>query len=216
MAEKKPAKKAARRVRKSVKPTPDPAEPLLPTGIGDDLIPGSMLIRYEQFVESYLETLDCADAAKVAGWVGKNRAAQKSLGGALLRNPYIATRIQQQYRSIIAKTGANPERVWEEIAYTAFCDPRQAYDEDGNPLPMPKIPEAVARAITGRKKVVKTFGEDGESVEEELKFGGKDAALDKLIRLHRMADNDKYVVVTGEEFVQAMEEGRKRVGSRGQ
>ena len=35
-----------------------------------------------------------------------------------------------------------------------------------------------------------------------------------LVRLHRMTDNDKYVLVGGEEFLQAMEEGRARASNR--
>ena len=206
------AKKSAKRT--TVKPKPHDDEPKLPTGIGDDLIPVSMLVRYTTFVTHYLETLDCAAAAKEAGWVGKNAAAQKALGGNLLRNPYIRTMIEQQYRAIIAKTGATVERVWQEIAGIAFFDPAEAFDANGDPLPIPQIPEHVRRVIAGRKKVVKTFGEDGESVEEELKFASKDAALDKLMRLHRMTDNDKFVMVTGEEFVRAMEEGRERASNR--
>lgn len=208
----KATKKSA---RKAVKPKPVPEEPKLPTGIGDDRIPVSMLMRYNTFVAHYLETLDCAAAAKEAGWIGKSAPAQRAIGGNLLRNPYIATAIDRQYRAIIAKTGATTERIWEEISYIAFLDPSEAYSPGGDPLPIPDIPEHVRRAITGRKKVVKTFGEDGESVEEELKFAGKDAALDKLMKLHRMTDNDKFVVVNGEEFLQAMEEGRERASNRG-
>ena len=96
----------------------------------------------------------------------------------------------------------------------AFLDPAEAFDESGNPKAIPEIPEHVRRCITGRKKVVKQFGEDGSSEEEELKFAGKQAALDMLVRLHRMTDNDKYVLVGGEEFLQAMEEGRARASNR--
>ena len=198
----------------SKRPVVAPDEPLLPTGIGDDLIPVSILVRYNTFVSHYLETLDCAEAAKVAGWVGKNTAAQKSFGRHLLNNPYVRTMIDQQYRAIIAKTKATTERVWEEISNIAFLDPVEAYDESGNVKPLSEIPEHVRRAITSRKRTVKTFGEDGESVEEEIKFAGKDAALNKLMQLHRMADNDKMVIVSGDDFLKAMEEGRERAASR--
>ena len=106
------------------------------------------------------------------------------------------------------------ERVWEELTHIAFLDPAEAFDESGNPKAIPEIPEHVRRCITGRKKVVKQFGEDGSSEEEELKFAGKQAALDMLVRLHRMTDNDKYVLVGGEEFLQALEEGRARASNR--
>lgn len=190
--------------------------PKLPTGVGDDLIPVDLLLRYNTFVEHYLNTLDSCEAVVAAKFAdaGEARVRKAAYASRLLRNPYIRTRIENQYRSIIAKTGATVERVWEEIAYAAFCDPRRAYGPDGAPLPMNEIPEDVARAITGRKKVVKTFGEDGSSEEEEIKFAGKDAALEKLIRLHKMTDNDKYVLVNGEEFLAAMNEGRERAGKR--
>lgn len=209
-AKKKPAKKAAPRRKPEAEP-----ELLLPTGIGDDRIPLELLLRYNTFVEHYMQSFDCVAAGKEAGFVGKNAQAQKTIGGHLLRNPYVRTRIERQYQSIIAKTGATVERIWEEITHIAFFDPAEAFGPNGDPLPIPDIPEHVRRVIAGRKKVVKTFGEDGESVEEELKFASKDAALDKLMKLHRMTDNDKYVVVGGEEFLQAMQEGRERAASRG-
>ena len=206
-------KQAAKKADKPARERPEP-ELLLPSGVNDDLIPVDVLMRYNTFVEVYLQTLDCAAAAKAAGWVGKNEASQKAIGGQLLRNPYIRTRIERQYQSIIVKTGATVERVWEELTHIAFLDPAEAFDESGNPKAIPEIPEHVRRCITCRKKVVKQFGEDGSSEEEELKFAGKQAALDMLVRLHRMADNDKYVLIGGEEFLQAMEEGRARASNR--
>ena len=215
MTPKKPSKKKA--PKQSVRPVPKPDEPHLPTGVGGDRIPLSMLLRYNTFVELYMESFDCAGAAKEAGWVGMNAAAQKAMGGALLRVPYIATRIEQQYRAIMAKTGATVERIWEEISYMALLDPSVFYDADGNVKPMSEIPEEARRALTGMKVKEGTIGDDGSFVERELKFAGKDAALDKLMRLHRMTDNDKYVIVGGEEFLQRMQEGRERaaVGNRG-
>ena len=210
-AKKKPKPKKAATPRQRAQPEP---EIVLPTGVNGDLIPVDLLLRYNTFVEVYLQSLDCAAAAKAAGWVGKNEAAQKAYGARLLANPYVRTRIEQQYKAIIAKTGATVERVWEELSYIAFLDPAEAFGPGGDPLPIPDIPEPVRRCITGRKKVVKTFGEDGESVEEELKFAGKQSALDMMVRLHRMADNDKYVLIGGEEFLQAMEEGRARASNR--
>lgn len=204
---KAPAKKKAAKKAVTVRPpAPDPEEPHLPTGIGDDLIPVSMLVRYTTFVEHYLQTLDCAAAAKEAGWIGKNAAAQRSLGGRLLHNPQVRTMIERQYRAIMAKTGATVERVWEEISYVAFCDPADAYDDKGRVKLPSEMPEHVRRALTKYKE-----GEFGV----EVAFGGKDAALDKLMRMHKMADNDKMVLVNGDEFVRAMEEGRQRAERRG-
>ena len=216
MAVKKAAAKSKPkpRAKPAAKAAPRNDELLLPTGINGDLIPLDLLLRYNTFVEQYLLSLNCAEAARAGGWVGKNDAAQRALGARLLENPYVRTRIEQQYRAIIAKTGATVERVWEELSYIAFLDPAEAFDAAGNPLPVGDIPEHIRRCITGRKKVVKQFGKDGSSEEEELKFSGKQPALDMMVRLHRMADNDKYVLVNGEEFLAAMEEGRARAAGR--
>lgn len=213
----KPKKKPARTTTHKVaaEHRDEPVLPM-PTGEGDDLIPVSILVRYNTFVSHYLDTLDLVEASKQAGWVGKNVQAQRALGGALLRNPYVRTMIERQYQAIIAKTAATTERVWQEIAGIAFLDPAEAFNPDGTPKPMEEMPEHVRRAIIGRKRKVMTFGEDGEAVEEEIKFASKDAALEKLMRLHRMTDNDKYVLVSGDEFVAAMEEGRQRAAGRGQ
>lgn len=218
---KKPAKTAVKKAqakrRRVALTSPDnaPADDVrLPTGVGDDFIPGSVLIKYATFVQHYLETGDAPEAAAKAGYVGANAQAQKALGARLLENPYVKQMVAAQYAAILAKTGATVERVWQEITHTAFFDPAEAYDEHGEPLPMDQIPEHVRRAITGYKTTRKTFGEDGEVEERELKFGGKDAALDKLMKLHRMVDNDKLVVLDGEQFIKAMEKGRERAGQR--
>ncbi len=215
----KPAKPAAKkrgttaRAKKPVKTQEEPSINL--PGLDGSMIPLDTLLKYGTFVEVYLQTLDCAEAARQAGFVGTSPASQKAIGGNLLRVPHIATMIEQQYKAIIAKTGATPERVWQEIAAVAFLDPAVFYDEDGNVKPMDEIPEQARRAITGMKVKTGTIGEDGEFTERELKHASKDAALAKLMALHRMTDNDKYVVVGGEEFLAAMEEGRSRAANRG-
>lgn len=215
-AKERPAKKSAGRKRKLGIPRDEkgPELPPLPTGEGGDLIPLSMLLRYNTFVEVYMQDLDGPAAAAAAGWDCKgNKKAQAAHARWLLANPYIRTRIEQQYRAIMAKTDATVERVWEEISYIAFLDPADVFNDDGTPRALEDMPERARRAITGRKRKV-TTGEEFETVEEEVKFAGKDAALEKLMRLHRMTDNDKMVLVNGEEFLRAMEEGRERAAGR--
>lgn len=207
----KPAPRKPRRKPPASTPAAAPADDvLLPSGVGDDFIPGTMLVKYAAFVAAYLETGDAVEAVKTAGFPFANTQAQKAIASQLLRNPYVRQRIAEQYQAILAKTGATVERVWQEIARTAFADPGAAYGEDGEPLPMHAIPEETRRAITGYKVVEKTFGDD-TSVEKQVTFGGKDAALDKLMKLHRMVDTDKLVVLNGDDFLKAMEAGRERV-----
>ena len=224
MTPKLPAKKARNAPAKkapTAKLRPDETDTLyLPDGTdGPDgfasLIPAAFLLKYDTFVSEYLTSGDAPAAAKIAGFVGKNDQSQKAIGGALLRNVYVATLIHERARSLMAKHRITAERVWEEIAHTAFLDPGEAYNEDGSPKKVPDMPEHVRRAIVGYKEVEKTFGEDGHSLEREIKFNGKDAAIDKLMKLLRMVDQDKLVIVDGQDFLNAMEEGRERARAGG-
>ena len=206
-------------------PEPEPEEDLEPLPVlefefevpggtvSGPIVPLDKMIQYQKFVGEYLQTLDGAEAAKAAG-LGTTRAQQQGHASALLRNPVVRTMIERQYRAIMVKTSASVERVWEEIAYAAFLDPGVLYNEDGEALPMAEIPEYARRALTEYKVKEGTIGEDGAFIERTLKFGSKDRAIEKLMRLHRMVDNDKMVLVNGDEFLAAMEEGRQRAASR--
>ena len=219
MPPKLPAKKARNAPAKkapTAKLRPDETDDIyLPDGTGGadgiaPLIPAAFLLKYDTFVGEYLQTGDAPAAAKVAGFVGKNDQSQKAIASQLLRNVYVQTLVQERARSLMARHRITADRIWEEIAHAAFLDPGLAYNEDGSPKKVPDMPEHVRRAITGYKEVEKTFGEDGSSLEREIKFGGKDAAIDKLMKLMRMVDSDKLVIIDGQDFLTAMEEGRER------
>ena len=212
---KKPRKKPAKAPNAKAKLRPDDTDEIyLPDGTAHDgiegLIPVAFLIKYDAFVAEYLMSGDAPAAAKTAGFVGRNDQSQKAIASRLLQIPHVRTLIHQQAKATMAKSRITVERVYEEVAYTAFLDPGAAYSETGEPLPIGEMPEEVRRALTGYKVTEKTFGEDGSSIEREVKFGGKADALDKLMKLLRMVDNDKLVIVDGEEFQRAMEEGRER------
>lgn len=184
--------------------------------LGAQFIPTVTLVKMHNFVMHYLETGDSVESVVKAGFAAETDDIQRKRGmvSGLLKNDYVKRLLTAQYESIIAKTGATVERVWQEYARIAFCDIGDAYDEHGEPLKFSEMPEDVRRAITGYKVVVKTFGEDGDSVEKEMKFAGKTHALDQLARLHRMLDNDKLVIMDGAEFQQQMQEGRARAAAR--
>lgn len=200
-----------------VKPPRPPKEPELhhfPDETTHRFVPTATLVKYYKFVELYLETGDALAASRDAGFVGSSRSAQAAIVGGLLNNSVVARILTEQYEAVKAKTGATVEKVWQEYSRIAFVDPGRAYDENGEPLPPSQMDEDVRRAVSGYKVVKKVFGEDGESVEKELKFGGKMEALSQLTRLHRLLDNDKLVVLNGEEFIQSMMEGRQRAAGR--
>lgn len=208
--DKPPRKPAKRKPVASVKAAP-PDDPVIEGPLGD-FIPVTMLVKYSDFVRLYLETGDSIGSAKKAMLMPDDIAPQSARATVrgILHNPHVVEMLTTQYKAILAKTGATVERVWEEIAYAAFLDPAVFYDGEGNVKPMTEIPEAARRAITGMKVKTGTIGEDGEFTERELKHGGKDAALEKLMRLHRMVDQDKLVVVDGDEWMRKINEGQKR------
>lgn len=219
MAPKPTTKKPAPKKRTGIKPAPDEIHhfPDNSTGpLGANWIPTATLVKMHNFVMHYLETGDSVGSVVKAGFCEEADNVQRKRGmvNGLLQNDYVKRLLTSQFEAIVAKTGATVERIWQEYARIAFVDIGKAYDEDNNPLPFSKMPEEVRRAITGYKVVVKTFGEDGESVEKELKFSGKTEALGQLARLHRMLDNDKLVIMDGAEFQQAMQEGRERAARR--
>lgn len=74
------------------------------------------------------------------------------------------------------------ERVLKEYARIAFADIAQAYDEGGNLLPVPKMPEDIRRALTG-VEITELYGY-GERIGQlkKVRFAQKVSALDSLAR----------------------------------
>lgn len=200
----------------SIKAAP-PDDPKIEGPLGD-FVPVTMLVRYADFVRDYLDTGDSIGSAIKAKLIPETANAQSARATVrgILHNPVVVKMLQDQYRSIVAKTGATVERVWEEITHIAFLDPAVFYDEKGEVRPIGDMPESARRALTGMKVKTGTIGEDGEFVERELKYAGKHSAIEQLIRLHRMVDQDKLVVVDGDEWMRRVREGRDRAQARKQ
>lgn len=213
---KAPAKKPApsRRARAVagdlVNPERAIAEELnLPTGRDGQLVPISEMLKYQLFVSSYLTDGNATKAARDAGYVASNDAALRKVAQRLLENDLVKEMITLQYQALKVKYMATPERIWQEVAQIAFCDPLNAYDETGELLPMNRIDEATRRAMNGYEIEERTFGE-ATVVTRKAKFGDKLAALNTLMKLNGMLKDDRLVVLGGEEFMQAMAEGRAR------
>lgn len=151
------------------------------------IVPTPILLRFQVFVGHYLCCLNAAEAARRTGFY-KHPARS---GADLLRHPEVQKLLYEQQRSLLAKIGVTAERIWAEYARIAFLDPAEAFEENGEFKPIPDIPEEIRRAITSYKVKRMSFGEDGESVERELKFAGKQAALDKLAQLAGLTKSDE-------------------------
>jgi phage terminase small subunit len=74
------------------------------------------------------------------------------------------------------------ERVLREYARIAFADIAQAYDADGNLLPVQQMPEDIRRVLTG-VEIAELFNE-GEQIGrlKKVRFAPKVPALDSLAK----------------------------------
>lgn len=134
-------------------------------------------IKQELFCNEYLTDLNGCQAAIRAGYSKKTAQEQSSR---LLSTVKVQKRLSELMKSRSDKTKITNERVLIEIARIAFNDPRRAFDQNGNLLPIKDWPEDVAAAISSIKiNETKIAGsDDGVITTKEIKFWSKDKQLE--------------------------------------
>lgn len=172
------------------------------------------IFRREAFAQAYVALGTGAAAARKAGYTGSTRVIAIQ-ANRLMHEPAVRERIAQIQRDLIAETGLTQRMVLAELSRIAFMDIRKIVDENGELLPLNTIDEDTARAMTCYKVTQKTFGEDGESVEKEVKFASKESALEKIgkhlgLWKQEGGGGEQF---TPEAFVKALLEARERVNS---
>ena len=131
-----------------------------------------MTERQKLFCEEYLLDLNATQAAIRAGYSPKGNAC------ALMAKPQIKEYIEKAIAERSRRTGANADRVIEELARIAFVKPAEVVD-----LRTGRVKEDVSQddiAAISQVKVKQTNGEDWDSVEREVKFADKLKALELL------------------------------------
>jgi len=167
------------------------------------------LLRREAFAQAYVALGTQVGAARRAGYTGDNI---RKTAGRLMNEPAVRARIAEIQKDMIRRIQVDQTTVLAELTRIAFADPGKIVDERGELLPLNDIPEDTRRALAGYKVTRKVFGEDGESVEREVKFINKEGALDKLGKhLGLWKGDDDGGKFTAEAFVKAMLEARERV-----
>ena len=129
--------------------------------------------RQERFVAEYLVDLNGTQAAIRAGY---SATGANVTGVRLLSNPTVAARIAAGKERQAERLEVKADTVLRELLRIATADLSQAFDEDGNLLPIPQMPEDVRRAVAGMK--VRT--DDDGAVLREVKFWDKNKALELL------------------------------------
>jgi phage terminase small subunit len=95
----------------------------------------------------------------------------------LLKNTKVIQRLAELNKPFLDNANITKERVLLEVARLAFSDPRKAFDENGNLLPVNDWPDEVAAAISG--------------IETEELFEGRGESREKVGLTHKIKFWDK-------------------------
>jgi len=127
------------------------------------------------------------NAKRAALSAGYSKSSAHDTGWKLLKKPEIQAEIKRLIKIREKKLNITDKRIIEELAMSAFSDPRDYYDENGNLLPIQELSERAAKALaefTVRK------GKDGDMI-IKIKRNNKLSALETLARIHNMFYNDQ-------------------------
>lgn len=135
--------------------------------------------KQQLFVQEYVVDLNATQAAIRAGY---SRKTACKIGSENLQKPDIQAAIAEYQKERFESIDLSAEMVLKEMARIAFVDIRKAFDENGNLLSIPDLPEDIARAIAGIDvSTWKEKGEDGgEEVTKKIKLIDKRPALESL------------------------------------
>lgn len=143
--------------------------------------------RERRFVEEYILDPNATQAYRRA-FGTKSYAAAAVAGSNLLKNPNVAAEIAAARKAQSARTRITADRVLKEVAGIGFADAGDLFGEDGQLMPVKKMPAPIRRAVQAVKvKKTKLYGAPGEGPtgEEEIvevKLASKDAALGRLMK----------------------------------
>lgn len=169
--------------------------------------------KQQRFVAEYLVDLNATQAAVRAGyaaqWAEKNACR-------LTGNYGVARAIAAGKGRQLASAELSAARVLEELRRIAFCQPGGFVDENGNHLPIHKLPPEQAAALASFELVLKN-AKAGDGVTDtvlKMKAWDKVKALELLAKhfkllteVHEIRDEDKLLAL--------LDAGRARNAARG-
>lgn len=135
--------------------------------------------RQEQFAQHYALNGHTGKAAQDAGFA-------RASGWALANNPAVQARVAEIVGRRFAKASITADRVVMELARIAFSDIRDLYDDNGDLLPPPDLPDDVAAIVSRIKVELKGRYVEGEErsviAVVDVKLADKMAALTILAK----------------------------------
>lgn len=156
--------------------------------------------KQKEFCKQYLHDLNGAQAAIRAGYSQKTA---RTIANRLLTKVDIIKYLNGLRKRREVKTQVKQDRVLLEIARLAFADPRRAFDDNGNLLPVKDWPDDVAACIASIKVTeVKDFHKENADITttlKEIKFWDKSKNLELAAR-HLGMLNDRLTVRIEDEL----------------
>jgi len=138
--------------------------------------------KQEQFCQLYTQYWEATRAAREAGY--SDRSAS-SMGYQLLQNPIVQKRIEELKEHALKEIGVSRERILLEAARIAFFDPKNAFDEFGQPKPFKELDENTRRCVVSIEtfEVLNGKGDDREvtGLVKNVKFVNKKVGFDVLL-----------------------------------
>lgn len=107
------------------------------------------LMRYEKFAEAFVRLDGNQTQAAIESGYSPHRANNR--GYQLVRHPIVQKLIAKRKGELAKRYRITTERLIEELAYVAYFDPGECYDEDGKLKPVRQMPERVRRALASIK-----------------------------------------------------------------
>lgn len=139
--------------------------------------------KQARFVEEYIVDLNATQAAIRAGY---SLDTAGKIGSENLSKPEIQEAIQTAQHERSMRTKITADNVLLEISRLAFSDLRKIHNEDGSLIPLHKLDDHTAHAVSSVKvKTSYVKDADGNMVPEnvvEYKLWDKNSALEKAAR----------------------------------
>lgn len=135
--------------------------------------------RQIQFCHEYV--IDC-NAMQACIRAGYSEAAAHVQSAKLMKHPMIISKIEQLRMPGVARAVATRERVIQELSSIALGDIRKFYDKDGRLIPIHKLDDDSAAAISSMEVDEITMDGAAIGVLKKIKRYDKNKALEMLGR----------------------------------
>lgn len=106
------------------------------------------------------------------------------------KDDHVIEYLKNKTRQVMDKIDITEERILQEIACTAFLDPADFYDDDGQLLHIQSMPEHARRVLAGMEVTVEYSGKGDNRKESgytsKIKYSDKKSSLELLMKYKGM------------------------------